>query len=286
MRSLGVCTILALCCLAPPLCADDTKKPDVKSYQVPYRLTTFSHVLVRAKINGKGPFNFIVDTGAPALIVSTAAAKMAGLDTGKSGWTTFDRVEIEGGVVAEKVKGIIEDPFQLEGMNGLGLAGAELHGMMGYTVLARYRTEFDFSSSKMIWTPNDFDPPLPERIGGGGAGGLEFIGMFMKMIGSFLGTKANVEMVPRGFLGLDVLEEDKDGSVKHVIVKSVLPKGPADRAGVKTGDHITELKGRTVRELDDLRRYLAKLKPGDSTTILVERDGKEQEITIKVGEGF
>jgi len=267
--------------------ADDAKKLDAKSYNVPYRLTTFSHVLVRAKINGKGPFNFIVDTGAPALIVSTAAAKKAGLEPGKNGWTTFDRVEIEGGVVAEKVKGIIEDPFQLEGMNGLGLAGAELHGMMGYTVLARYRTEFDFGSSKMTWTPIDFDPPLPERIGGGGgAGGLEFLGMFMKMIGSFLGTKANVETVPRGFLGIDVVEEDKDGSVKSVTVKSVLPKGPADKAGVKAGDHITEFKGRTVRELEDMRRYLAKLKPGESTTIVVDRSGKDQEITIKVGEGF
>jgi hypothetical protein len=262
--------------------ADDAKKPDAKSYQVPYRLTTFSHVMVRAKINGKGPFNFIVDTGAPALIVSTAAAKKAGLEPSKSGWTTFDRVEIEGGVVAEKVQGAVEDPFQLEGMNGLGLAGAELHGMMGYTVLARYRTEFDFSSSKMTWTPVDFDPPLPERVGAaGGAGGLEFIGMFMKMIGSFLGTKTNVEMVPRGFLGLDAVEDDKG-----VTVKSVLPKGPADRAGVKPGDHITEFKERTVRELNDVRRYLAKLKPGDSTKVLVDRDGKEQEITIKVGEGF
>src|SRR5262249_22616046 len=222
MRSLLVCTILALCCLAPPLRADDAKKPDAKVYHVPYRLTTFNHAMVRAKITGKGPFNFIVDTGAPALIVSTAAAKKAGLEPGKNGWTTFDRVEIEGGVVAEKVKGIIEDPFQLEGMNGLGLAGAELHGMMGYTVLARFRTEFDFSSSKMTWTPIDYDPPLPERIGGGGgAGGLEFIGMFMKMVGGFLGTKANLEMVPRGFLGLDAAEDDKG-----VTVKGVLAKGP------------------------------------------------------------
>jgi len=87
--------------------------------------------------------------------------------------------------------------------------------------------------------------------------------------------------VPRGFLGLDAVEGDKG-----VTVKSVLPKGPADRAGIKAGDHISEFKGRTVRELDDVRRYLAKLKPGDNTTVLVERDGKEQEITIKVGEGF
>ena len=37
-------------------------------------------------------------------------------------------------------------------MNGLGLAGVELHGMIGYNVLARYRMEIDFTRDKMTWT--------------------------------------------------------------------------------------------------------------------------------------
>jgi len=45
------------------------------AYKVPYRLTLTNHYLVRVKVNGKGPFNFLVDTGAPYLFVSTEAAK-------------------------------------------------------------------------------------------------------------------------------------------------------------------------------------------------------------------
>src|SRR5258708_38843783 len=125
--------------LAPPLWAGEVKKSETKTYQVPFRLTSTNHVLVRVKINGKGPYNFILDTGAPALFVSTAVGNKLGVKANKQGWGTFDRFEIEGGVVMEKVKGRVENPFQLEGMNGLGLAGAELHGMIGYTILARYR---------------------------------------------------------------------------------------------------------------------------------------------------
>ena len=52
---------------------------EAKTYDVPYRMTNFNHVMVRAKINGKGPFNFIIDTGAPLLYVSTAVGKKLGL---------------------------------------------------------------------------------------------------------------------------------------------------------------------------------------------------------------
>src|SRR5438067_10838499 len=98
--------------------ADEPAKAKAETYQVPYRLTDTKHVLVRAKINGKGPFNFILDTGAPALFVSTSVCRKLGIQAGKGGWGTFDRFEIEGGVVVSKAKGRIEDPFQLEGMNG------------------------------------------------------------------------------------------------------------------------------------------------------------------------
>ena len=55
--------------------------PEVgKSYQVPYRLTDTNHFLVRVRINGKGPFNFLVDTGAPALYVATETARKIGLE--------------------------------------------------------------------------------------------------------------------------------------------------------------------------------------------------------------
>src|SRR5947209_17519052 len=115
MKTLWIGAALALG-LAPPARAAEKPRVAPTSFQVPYRLTVPKHLLVRAKLNGKGPFNFILDTGAPALFVATAAAKKVGVEPDATGWGVFDRVEVEGGVVLPHVKARIEDPFQLEGM--------------------------------------------------------------------------------------------------------------------------------------------------------------------------
>ncbi len=272
---------LAALCLAPPSWAGEANTT-AKSFEVPYRLTNFNHVMVRAKINGKGPFNFIVDTGAPALFVSTAAAKKAGAEADRRGWGKFDRFEIEGGVVVDNPKGRIEDPFQLEGMNGMGLAGVELHGMIGYTILARYRITFDFTKSKMTWVPLDFDPPPPQGLGAkAGTAGLNAMGAIMKLLGAFIGAKPTPDTKLRPFLGAD-LEEGKSG----VTVKAVLPGGPAEVGGIKPGDRVVEFNTRTVREVEDVNHYLGKLVPGKKVEATVERDGEERKLTITVGEGF
>src|SRR5438477_13038118 len=110
---------VALTAILAPLAvrADDAPKGEAKPVLVPYRLTAPKHVLVRAKINGKGPFNFILDTGAPAVFITNKVADRAGVKTDGTGWGAFDRFEIEGGLVVAKAKGRVEDLFQLEGMN-------------------------------------------------------------------------------------------------------------------------------------------------------------------------
>src|SRR5262249_16376341 len=143
------------------------EKVEKKTYQVPFRLTDTYHVMVRAKVNGKGPYNFIIDTGAPLLYLSVPVAKKIGLEVGKKGGepVTLDRFEIEGGAVHTKVKWLGERPYQLRGMNAFGMPGAELHGIIGYTMLANYKMEFDFTRDKMAWTRLDFKPPAPVPLG-------------------------------------------------------------------------------------------------------------------------
>src|SRR5687768_8747048 len=88
-----------------------------KRVEVPYRLTDTKHVLVRVKLNGKGPFNLILDTGAPAVFITKAVAKKAGVpvdEKAEKGLVEFDRFEIEGGLVVAKAKGRVEDLFQLD----------------------------------------------------------------------------------------------------------------------------------------------------------------------------
>ena len=75
--------------LATPFWAQDApiKAQDTKTYLVPFKLTDTQHVMVRAKINGKGPFNFIIDTGAPLLYVSIPVAKKLG--SSPAPWMVF-----------------------------------------------------------------------------------------------------------------------------------------------------------------------------------------------------
>jgi len=281
MKLLWSCAALAAFSLTPAQ-ADELGKTPARSFQVPYQLTKPKHILVRAKINGKGPYNFIVDTGAPALFVAVPVANKLGIKADK-GWGTFDRFEIEGGVVLTKIKGRVETPPQVEGMNGLGLAGVELHGMIGYSILARYRMEIDFTRDKMVWTPLDYKPKGPMSLGtrGRDAGGIDLLGSIVRSLGALLGTKAAPPVRLRGFLGIEL----KDGEDNPVVL-SVLAGGPASKAGLKAGDRITHVQGRSVLDTDDVQRFVRRLAPGDDLKLSIQRGKEKQDITVKIGEGL
>jgi hypothetical protein len=186
MRPLTLLALLASAVIA----AEPAGK---KTVEVPYKLTQPKHILVRAKINGKGPFNFIMDTGAPALFFTEAVAAKAGVKADEKGWGACETFELEGGLVVPSAKGRVDTPFQLEGMNGMGIGGAEIHGLIGYNILARYRITIDLSSDRMRWTPLDWKPDGPMGVrnqGGGSDAGqtsLELMGSMMKGLGGLLG---------------------------------------------------------------------------------------------------
>lgn len=252
-------------------------------FEVPYRLTDTKHVHVRAKLNGKGPFNFILDTGAPAVFVTKAVAKKIGLEEDKKGWGTFDSFVLEGGLKVEKAQGRIEDLFQLEGMNGLGLAGVELHGVIGYNVLAKFRITYDFTAEKLTFVPLDFDPPEPKGLGGkgGGQGGLEIMGPVMKALAGFMGVKPTFEVKPGGFVGIEIEEKEK-----KLLVKTVLKGSPADDAGLKAGDRLDSVKDTSLDSLSDVARVFGKAGVGDTVKLTVERDGEKKTFGIKLGGGL
>lgn len=266
----------------PPPKAD---KPKAETkVEVPYRLTDTKHVHVRAKLNGKGPFNFILDTGAPAVFVTKAVAKKVGLEEDKNGWGSFDSFVLEGGLKVDKAQGRIEDLFQLKGMNSMGLAGVELHGVIGYNVLAKYRITYDFTADKLAFVPlTDFDPPAVKAIGkgGGGQGGLGAIGPVMEMLASFSGVKPNFEVKPGGFVGLELEEKEK-----KVFARAVLKGSPADEAGVKAGDRLDSVKDSSIDGMADFARLFGKAGVGDTVKLTVERGGEMKTLPIKLGGGL
>jgi hypothetical protein len=291
MRRWWLVPVLGGLCLAPPLGAGDNKPADepkkaLKTYQIPFKLTDTQHVLVRAKINGKGPFNFIIDTGAPMLFVSVPIAKKIGLEADKKGWATLDRFEMEGGAAQEKVKCRVETPFQLEGMNAMGLAGAELHGIIGYTVLAHYKMEFDFTRDKMKWVQLDFEPPQPQAVKlkgkeGAGMAGLEMLGTAMKVLSALSGIRPAPPPVPRGFLGFSTTQKGD-----AVTVQSLVKDGPADKAGLKSGDRLVQIEGFDVKSARDVLTRTANALVGQAVRLSVQRGDEKRDITITAGDGL
>jgi hypothetical protein len=276
-----ICLMLAVPAFAEPEIAPQPREVQ-SSYEVPYKLTDSKHVLVRVKLNGKGPFNFILDTGAPALIMTEAIAKKAGAKL-EDGWGTF-KLQLEGGVEIPNARGLAHDMFQLKGMNALGLAGVELHGVLGYTILAQYRIQYDFTSDKLVWTPLKFEPPKMVGLGkkvGGSEGGLAVLGDMMKFFGPLLGIKPNFTLKPRGFMGAEL--EEKQGDV---FVKSVFSDGPAARAGLKAGDQIVATNKHDVDSVEDILKAAAKLAEGEKLDLKIKRDGNKKNITVELGKGF
>jgi len=283
MRVFFAGCLLASLSLTLPASAADVKRPVTRSYQIPYRLTPTKHILVRVKVNGKGPYNLILDTGAPAMFLATGPAKKAGVQAGKDGWGTCKRLEIEGGLVLPNARGRVEDPFQLQGMNGLGLAGVELHGMIGYNILAQFRIEIDLTRSKMTWTPLDFKPPPPVGLRGahGEPAELNAMGAIMKLFGLLLGKKATPTYAYSGFLGIELAQGAAGVEVRHI-----LKDGPAAGADLKPGDRITSFQGHDIARLADIHKWAAHVVGDKTVTLTVVHDGSSRQVSLTTKEGL
>jgi len=69
-----------------------------------------------------------------------------------------------------------------------------------------------------------------------------------------------------------------------VIVLSIAPGGPADRAGLLIGDVLVALDGTTVADTDDVQAALGPERVGQDLNATVIRAGELTRLTIKVGE--
>ncbi len=96
--------------------------------------------------------------------------------------------------------------------------------------------------------------------------------------------------VTRGYLGVGIQDLNpalakkfdlKD--TKGVLIGDVVPKGPADKAGLESGDVVTEFNGKAVTDIRHLKLQVARTQPGATVPIKILRDGtpKTIEVTVK-----
>ncbi len=97
--------------------------------------------------------------------------------------------------------------------------------------------------------------------------------------------------VVRGFLGAATQDVTpvlsqlfKLPDVKGAIVSDVMPKGSADKAGLKRGDVIARFDGREVLEAGQLRNWIAGAAIGSKHRVDIVRDGKSLHLDLVIEE--
>jgi serine protease Do len=98
--------------------------------------------------------------------------------------------------------------------------------------------------------------------------------------------------VTRGFLGVSVSDLSPDlqqglglkSDVKGALVQNVVPKSPADKAGMKPGDVVVALNGKPLESSGALTRGVALIPPGASADVVVLRGGEKKNLAVKVAQ--
>src|SRR5579871_341473 len=90
--------------------------------------------------------------------------------------------------------------------------------------------------------------------------------------------------VARGYLGVGLQPVELPDHHKGLIVLSLEPEGPADKAGVLIGDILTSLGGSPAGDTDDIQVVLEAHAVGQSVPVVVSRGGVSKELAIVIGE--
>ncbi|GAA4251890.1 S1C family serine protease [Dactylosporangium darangshiense] len=75
-----------------------------------------------------------------------------------------------------------------------------------------------------------------------------------------------------------------DGSGGGALIGGVVAGGPADKAGLKTGDTVTKFGTATINDATTLINAVQAAKAGDKVPVVVNRNGSDQTVTVTLGE--
>jgi membrane-associated protease RseP (regulator of RpoE activity) len=245
---------------------------------VPFDLLLTKHIVVQIKINGKGPYRMIFDTGAPVSLVNSRVARATGLlakDAATPLFNLFGPVEQVkmktlqlGDLKAAGVPIIVMDHPTVEVLSKI-LGPVE--GILGFPFFARYRMTLDYQAKQMTFVPNGFEP-------------TDVIQGLMTTLMAREQPKTSV-LAPAGLWGVSVDKPDRDDEA-GVLVKAVLPDSPAAKAGLRAGDRLLSLDGRWTDTVADCYRAAAYVPAGTAAVAVVQREGKELELTVTPAAGL
>jgi hypothetical protein len=154
-------------CLLPSEAAGEAKPT-----KVPFELLKTDHIVVMVKINGKGPYRLIFDTGAPVTLLNSKIAKESGVlknDGTAADMPVFDFEPLKiktlqiGDLRAENLPTMVMDHPTVAAIDKLL---GPVHGIIGLSFFGKYRFTIDYQAKEMTFTPVNFSPPNVTKAGG------------------------------------------------------------------------------------------------------------------------
>ncbi|MBX9583579.1 MAG: aspartyl protease family protein [Gemmataceae bacterium] len=268
---------------APLLAAEpEPNKADkaaAETVVVPFELLDSRHMAVQVKLNGKGPYRLVFDTGAPMNLINNRIAKESGVvdaKTKRPGFAPFgampnaqtiNTLEI-GPAKLEKVSTMVMDhPTVAAISEALG----PIDGIIGFPFFARYAMTVDYQKRELTLVPNGYVP------------GDYLQGLMNKMMTASQSQDPAV-LAPAAVWGL-VVAKDKGDDEAGVVVEKVLDGGAAAAAGLKAGDRLLTVNGRWTDTVADAFRAAESVKPGKPAAVVVRRADKEVKLTVKPAKG-
>jgi|SRR5579871_6412723 len=277
--------VLCVGLIVPFLIADQPAvkpldKPATKPVVVPFELLKSGHMAVMIKVNGKGPYRVIFDTGAPINLLNNKLAKEAGLlkDAPKSMFDLFGQIaevkvkELEVGTVkvGEQEAMVMDHPLVELMAQKLG----PLYGIIGFPFFARYKMTIDYQTQSLTLIPNGYKPANVLKS-------LESTALSLMTASS----QPPRVLSPAAQWGLVVAKTSGDEEA-GIVVKEIRPGSAAAEAGLKPGDRLLTIDGRWTDSLPDLYEVASYIKPGTSVSVSIKRDGKEMELKVKPRTGL
>jgi len=269
-------TLLTLSFFASSELHADDETP--KTITVPFKLLKTGHFIVETKLNGKGPYLLIFDTGAPTMLINNRIANDSGVmkkgtpkpffaPFGSAGEFKITKLEI-GLVEALGITAMVMDHPTVEVFSSAFKKelGAPVDGIVGFPFFARYRMTVDYQAKEMTFVPNGYKP-------------INLMESMTKALTDPNGVNAPKIVGPKGLWGFTV-DEDSDDDEPGITIKEVTPNTPAAKAGLKAGDRLLTLDGRWTDSVADTHQASGFIKPGKTAVLVIKRG--ETELKLKV----
>jgi hypothetical protein len=276
MSRVLLAALLAFSFLAAPARALEVAV--ARPVKVAFELLPTRHMAVKIRINGKGPYRVVFDTGAPVTLINTRVAQESGLEPKGTkpqtifGMMTPRQVVIKklgvGELQAEQVPAMIMDHPTVDLMHQVF---GPIEGIVGFPFFARYALTLDYQAKEMTFTPTGYKP-----------------GDIMKDLVSSLLSGNKVErrvLAPAGLWGV-VVHKPRGDEEAGVTIKEVMPGSAAAKAGLKAGDRLLTLDGRWTDTVADCYAAAGYVKPGTTVIVIIRRDGKELELPVTPAAGL